>query len=194
MSAARAVRSSLLALALACLPQALAAQIFTPTYMSARTQSSLGVYLADLDPGDFAAEAILRSNFGGYELGIRGGVMDYGETDLTLGVEYRNPIALIAAPIDVAVTAGAQALIGDAEAWGAQVGLSFGATVVPGPFSLTPYVHPRVAYIDYGGVDDTDLLAEIGADIGFAQGLTLRIALGLDDVSSDWGLGLSWAR
>ena len=195
MSVARAVRSSLVALALACIPQVVAAQIFTPTFMSPRTGGSLGGYISDI--GDFAAEGILRANFGGYDLGVRGGIVDFGEdTDLTLGGEYRNPISLGVAPLDVAVTAGAQALFGDADVWGAQVGASLGATVVPGAFSLTPYIHPRIAFIDYGGESDieTELIGEVGVDFGFTGGLALRFAAALDDVGADWGLGLSWAR
>jgi hypothetical protein len=193
MSAARFGWLSLLALAL--LPQLASAQLFTPTFQSPRAGASLGGYLSDLDGGDFAAEAILRQDFGGYELGLRGGILDFDdETDLTLGVEYRNPVILTAAPLDLAVTAGAQALFGDADVWGAQAGLSLGATIVPGAFSLTPYVHPRVAFIDTRGGNDVELLAEIGADLGFADGLVVHLAIGLDEVNSDWGVGVSWRR
>ena len=39
---------------------------------------------------------------------------------------------------------------------------------------------------------DSDLLAEIGADFDFVGGLSARVAVGLDDQGSDWGIGISW--
>ncbi|MBW3629253.1 MAG: hypothetical protein KY464_08150, partial [Gemmatimonadetes bacterium] len=104
------------------------------------------------------------------------------------------PIIFGTAPIDVAVTAAAQALIGDADWLGLQAGLSLGTTLVPGSFSVSPYVHPRLAFIDSPGGDgfDSDLLAEIGADFEFGNRAAVRLAIGLDDVGADWGLGFSW--
>lgn len=194
MSFVRYGRLAVAAIAIAIAPEVAGAQIFTPTFLSPRAGGSVGGYLSDI--GDFGAEGILRSDFGGYDLGIRAGIIDGADADVTLGAEYRNPIVLGSAPLDLAVTAGAQAVFGGSDIWGAQVGLSLGATVVPGAFSLTPYIHPRVAFVDYGAASDleAELLGEVGVDIGFAEGLAVRFAAALDDVGADWGVGLAWSR
>jgi hypothetical protein len=187
-------RTLLLALALALLPQAVAAQVFTPTFLAPRQGSSLGVYASDFDVGDLAVEGILRRGFGTFDLGLRAGIVDAGGADFTIGGEYRNPISVGTAPIDLAVTGGAQALIGDADVVGLQAGVTLGTTIVPGTFAFSPYVHPRIAFIDGPGEDgfDSDLLAEIGADFTLANRAAIRLAIGLDDVGADWGIGFSW--
>jgi hypothetical protein len=184
----------LLALALALLPHAVAAQVFTPTYMGPRQGGSLGVYLADYDPGDLAVEGILRQGFGTFDLGLRGGVVDAGGSLLTIGGEYRNPLALGTAPVDIAVTGGAQALIGDSDWLGLQAGLTIGSTFRAPSLAFSPYVHPRIAFVEGPGDDgfEGDLLAEIGADFDFASRLAIRLAIGLDDTGADWGIGISW--
>ena len=60
--------------------------------------------------------------------------------------------------------------------------------------SVSPYVHPRIAFIDSPGEDgfESDLLAEIGADFNFASRVAIRLAIGLDDTGADWGIGLAW--
>lgn len=187
-------RIALASLAMAVSPLVAHAQIFTPTFMAPRPGNSVGVYLSDFDRGDFAVEGILRRNLGQFELGLRGGIVDAGGTDITLGAEYRNPVSLGTAPVDLAFTGGVQALIGDADWLGAQAGLTIGHTLVPGSFSITPYLHPRVALIDYPFLDGAELevLAELGADIQLAGGVAIRFAVGLDDVAPDWGIGISW--
>ena len=187
-------RTLLLTLALALLPGALAAQVFTPTFLAPRQGGSTGVYVSDFDIGDLAVEGILRQSFGTFDLGLRAGIVDAPGADFTIGGEYRNPIAVGTAPIDLSVTGGAQALIGDADYIGLQAGVTIGTTIVPGSFAVSPYIHPRVAFVDGPGEDgfDSDLLAEIGADFLLANRVAIRLAIGLDDVGSDWGLGLSW--
>lgn len=183
-----------LTLALALLPQLAAAQVFTPTFLAPRQGGSTGVYVSDYDVGDLAVEGIFRRGFGSFDLGLRAGVVDAGGTDFTIGGEYRNPLVFGTAPVDVAVTAAAQALIGEADWLGLQAGVSLGTTLVPGSFSVTPYVHPRLAFIgEPGGAGlDSDLLAEIGADFELGNRAAVRLAIGLDDVGADWGLGFSW--
>ena len=188
------VRSLLLTLALTLLPHALEAQIFTPTFLAPRQGASTGIYISDFDVGDLAVEGILRRGFGSFDLGLRAGLVDAAGTDLTIGGEYRNPIRVGTAPIDVSVTGAAQALIGDADWIGLQAGISLGMTLVPATFSVSPYIHPRLAFINGPGGDglESDLLAEIGADFELGNRAVVRLAIGLDDVGADWGLGFSW--
>jgi hypothetical protein len=179
---------------------AASAQIFTPTYQAPASSSDIGIYLSD-GPGEFALEGIMRRAFGGYDLGFRAGVADTDGASLLLGIDFRNPLSLGTAPLDLAFTAGAQGLLGGPSGFGAQAGLSVGHTFVPegGGFTFTPYLHPRLAMVDSpsDALDDfsLELLADVGADFGFTSGLVLRLGVTIGDIpgSGDgWGVGLVW--
>ena len=170
------------------------AQVFTLPFMAPQSESSLGVYLSDY--GDLALEGIARGNYGGFNLGLRGGIVDAGDlTGVTIGGELRNPLSVGTAPLDLAFTAGIQGLLGDFEGLGVQAGLSLGHTFVPdqGGFRFTPYIHPRVAFVDPGEPADGDLevLADIGFDLDFASNLSLRFGANVGD-GADWGIGVAW--
>lgn len=169
------------------------AQVITLPFMSPQTENSLGLYLSDF--GDLTLEGIARGDLGGFNLGVRGGIVDVGDdTGITIGGELRNPLELGTAPIDLAFTAGIQALLGDLDGIGVQAGLTFGHTFVPeqGTVRFTPYLHPRIAYADYGGGDgDVELLADVGFDLDFGTNLSLRFGANLGD-GADWGIGLAW--
>jgi hypothetical protein len=166
------------------------AQVFTPSYQAPVVMNDLGVYLSD-SPGDLTLEGIYRSG----PLGLRVGYVDAEPEGLiSLGGEVRVPLT---APIDVAFTAGAQGLLGDANALGLQAGLSLGERFVNPGVALTPYIHPRIALIDGFASDDdfeAELLAELGLDAEFSQNLILRLSIGLSDVSPNVGIGLAWRR
>lgn len=177
--------------ALAMTAGAADAQVFTPSYQSPVIMNDLGVYISD-GPGDLALEGIWR----GGPLGLRIGFVDAADDDLlSIGGELRAPVA--DAPIDVAFTAGGQALLGDFDAFGVQGGVSVGQRFVTTGVALTPYIHPRIALIDgFGENDDmeAELLAELGLDAEFASNLIFRLNLRLSDGSPDVGVGLAWRR
>jgi hypothetical protein len=172
-------------------------QVFTPSYQAPRPSNDVGIYLAD-GPGEFSVEALLRRNFGGYDIGLRGGIADTPEVSVILGADLRSPVSLGTAPIDVAFTAGIQTLLGDVTRFGLQGGLSFGHTFTPeGGFTITPYIHPRLGLIDNGAPAPADgmeaeLLADIGFDFRMASGLVLRVGIPLSDPGAGWGIGLAW--
>lgn len=170
-------------------------QVFTPTYQEPRPSNDLGIYVSD-GPGDFAVEGILRRNFGGYDLGLRGGIADTEGVSALLGLDLRSPLSLGTDPIDVSLTAGIQTMLGDVTALGFQGGLSLGHTFVPeGGFAITPYIHPRIALVDVGAPDsgfDAELLADFGFDFRMRSGLVLRLGVALSDLGGDWGIGLAW--
>lgn len=182
------------AAALALGGEAAGAQVFTPTYLAPRVSSDLGVYVSD-GPGDLAIEGIWRRAMaGGSGLGLRLGFADAdGGTALLAGIDYRSPLALAGtAPVDLALTLGGQAALGEAEGFGAQVGLSVGYTFTTPELSVTPYIHPRLAFISVeGGDDGIEPLADLGIDLGFAPNLSLRFGANLGD-GADWGIGLAW--
>lgn len=174
--------------------QSARAQIFTPTFMAPRSGSDLGLYLND-GPGDFSLEGIWRRDLGGYDLGLRGGIGSVADDAAVLiGAELRNPLSVTDVPIDLAFTAGVQAALSSYSAAGVQVGLSAGHTFVPGDFSVTPYIHPRLALLS--GFRDSGLrarvLADIGFDFDFQPNLSFRIGFGLGRETADWGIGLAW--
>lgn len=168
------------------------AQVFTPTFTSPRLLNELGVYLSD-GPGDLAVEGIWR----GGPLGLRVGYVDVAGGALSVGAEIRSPLPIQGAPLGLALTAGAQGLLGDADAVGIQGGLTAGYTFrAPGMF-ITPYLHPRIGMVNsFGGNNDWDLevLADIGADVEFWTNLVIRLGINLSDIGSNWGVGLAWRR
>jgi hypothetical protein len=173
-----------------------AAQVFTPTFQSTRRGGSdIGLYLSD-GPGDLAVEGLWRRNFGTGDLGLRAGFADAGDGYVLLGADWRQPLALGTAPVDLALTFGAQGALGDVSGIGAQVGLDFGHTFAQPEVTITPYVHPRLALVSAlgdNGDAELDVLADIGADFDFAPNLSLRVGVNLGD-GADWGIGLAWRR
>lgn len=168
------------------------AQVFTPSYQAPVVMNDLGVYLSDA-PGDMALEAIYRAG----PIGLRVGYVD-AEPDglISVGGELRAPI-LERSPLDVSFTAGAQGLIGDADALGLQAGLTIGHRFVNPGLAVTPYIHPRIALVDDLAEDgewETELLADLGLDAEFSQNLIFRLSVGVSERSPDVGVGLAWRR
>ena len=176
------------------------AQVFTPPYMSPVPGNDFGVYVSDL--GEVGIEGIWRRmSRGGADVGIRVGYADVGEDGALLGgIELRNPVVLAGAPIGLAFTAGAQGMAGGPYLLGGQVGFSVGQALPAGTFTVTPYIHPRLAVMmDFDGEEfesEVDVLADVGADFTFSGGVTLRLDLNLAGATlgggADFGLGLAW--
>jgi len=188
-----------LALPAALLAGTAQAQVYSPPFMSPVPGSDFGVYVSDV--GELGIEGIWRRVSRGGDIGLRAGYADRGDGALMLGIEMRNPVVLAGAPIGLAFTAGAQGIIGENPLVGGQVGFSAGQPLPAGTFTVTPYIHPRLAVLASPGGDDNgleedddielDVLADIGADVSFASGVSLRIDFNLADGAS-WGLGLAW--
>jgi hypothetical protein len=168
------------------------AQVFTPTFTSPRPVNELGIGLSS-GPGDLAIEGIWR----GGQLGLRVGYVDAADGLLSIGAEVRSPLPVTGAPLGLAFTAGGQALVGDIDAAGVQTGLSAGYTFMGNGMAFTPYMHPRVGMINHlGGNSDWDfeVMADIGADLEFANNLLLRLGINVGDVGASWGVGIGWRR
>ncbi|MGH7458027.1 MAG: hypothetical protein ACREKN_02945 [Longimicrobiaceae bacterium] len=189
-----------LALAAVAAPAA-EAQIFTPGYASPRSVGDLGLYLSDGPGGplggDFAVEGIFRQDVGGYDVGLRAAVADADTTGTRalLGADLRSPFTIEGVPVEFAFTSGIQANLGEGGSeLGSTAGLTAGYTFVPGTISFTPYLNPRVAFIGGSGRDDLDIevLADLGVDVFFSQGVAFRLGFGLGEPVAHWGLGVSW--
>lgn len=173
-----------------------AAQLFTPSFLAPARAGDLGVYLSSgiADDG-FAVEGIWRRGFGAYDLGLRAGVADVGDAALLVGAEYRNPLEIGTAPIDVSVTGGAQVVVGSESGLGVQAGATLGHTFVTPGLTVTPYLHPRLGLMDpIGAAEDVslELLADLGVDLTVPAGLVVRVGLGFADETATLGIGLSW--
>jgi hypothetical protein len=172
------------------------AQVFTPSFMGPTSSGDVGVYVSD--GAGTAIEGIWRQRSrSGYDLGLRAGFMDVGDGALTVGGELRKPLQVEGSPIALAVTGSAQGVFGDGNAIGLAAGLTAGHTFVPGTFTVTPYLHPRIALAkSLEGSSDfkADALVDLGLDFGVQPNLAVRLSLGLSSASPDWGIGLAWRR
>lgn len=192
-----------LALGAALIAGTAQAQVFSPPFQSPIPASDFGVYVSDV--GEIGVEGIWRRPArGGSDIGIRAGYADVGDGALMLGLETRNPVVLAGAPIGLAFTAAGQGVVGEGTTLlGGQVGFSAGQRIPAGNFSVTPFIHPRLALVadladDDDGIDDDndidlDVRADIGADFDFAAGLSLRLDFNLAD-GANWGIGLAWRQ
>jgi hypothetical protein len=179
------------------------AQVFSLPFQSPIPANDFGVYVSDI--GDVAVEGIWRRpSRGGADIGIRAGYADLGDGALMVGLETRSPVVLAGAPIGLAFTAAGQGIIGEGTTLlGGQVGFSAGQRIPAGNFSVTPFIHPRLALVanladDDDGIDDDnevelDVRADVGADLDFAAGFSLRIDVNLAEGAS-WGIGLAWRQ
>ncbi|MEX2583909.1 MAG: hypothetical protein WD766_11575 [Gemmatimonadota bacterium] len=167
------------------------AQVFTPSFLAPRSSSDIGVYLSD-GPGAFALEGIWRRAAGSYDLGLRVGVADTDDASLLVGGEIRNPIST-GAPLDLAVSGTAQALLGDVSGAGFLVGLILGGTFGDSQLTFTPYIHPRAGLVEFVGDGfDLELVADAGLDIRVGSDLEVRFGFAIDDLPGDWGVGVAW--
>jgi hypothetical protein len=179
------------------------AQVFSLPFQSPIPANDFGVYVSDI--GDVAVEGIWRRpSRGGADIGIRAGYAGLGDGALMVGLETRSPVVLAGAPIGLAFTAAGQGIIGEGTTLlGGQVGFSAGQRIPAGNFSVTPFIHPRLALVanladDDDGIDDDnevelDVRADVGADLDFAAGLSLRIDINLAK-GANWGIGLAWRQ
>jgi hypothetical protein len=168
------------------------AQVFTPTFTSPRLLNEMGVYLSS-GPGDLAVEGIWR----GGPLGLRVGFADVAGGALIIGGELRSPLMITGAPLGLAFTAGAQALVGDDSGIGIQGGLTAGHTFMSPGLAITPYMHPRIGAVNRIGPGDEwglEVMADVGVDFEFNPNIVLRLGVNLGSIGADWGVGLGWRR
>ncbi len=191
------------ALTLSILAAPAAAQWDSPTFFSPRAADDLGVYLIFPDPGDLGIVGIWRQT-GNIDLGVRAGFVDFGrDTGFLIGAELFGPVNIFppGTPLRAAWMTGVGATFDGVTYLRIPLGLSLGATLASGSgFTLTPYIHPRVAFdvfsFDVGDdreETETELNVDVdlGADIGLGRSFILRFGatFGESDVV---GIGLAW--
>ena len=140
------------------------------------------------------------------QLEFDAGVLDpdgNADVQLLLGGSYARQLARASTdmPLDLLLTVGANALVGDTFLLEIPVGVSVGHRFqLDGPLAITPYLHPRVG-LQYcsecgeGGDSDTDLGVsfDLGADFAVSPRLSLRASfLFGDDDANAIGFGVAW--
>ena len=167
------------------------AQVFTPTYTSPRLVNEFGVNVSDY-PGNLGVEGIWR----GGPLGLRVGYANEDSGILSIGGEFRAPLQLSDAPLGLALTAAAQGLVAEQNAIGVQTGLTAGYTFMAPGIGVTPYIHPRVGYINDRGMDGFEFqaLADVGVDAEFYNNMLVRVGVSLGELGSTWGVGVGFRR
>lgn len=160
-------------LALSAAP--LAAQAWdAPTFLAPEPADDLGAYFVDPEGGDWGLVGIWRQS-GDVHLGLRAGILDVADDlGVALGAEawdvvLRGPEDL---PVEAAWTLGFGATISDATLLRVPVGVTIGGAFEAEGWTLTPYVHPRLAIDVVADNDETD------TDLAFTTDLGANLALG----------------
>ena len=185
------ISSAVLVALLALAASGAHAQVFSPTFQAPYQSNDVGLYLSDFED-ELGIEGILRRSMGSYDLGFRLGLV---EDAVLLGLDARNPLSVAGtAPLALALTFGGQAALGDANVFGAQVGLSIGhAFVLPGA-TVTPYIHPRAAVFFGEGDSEFEPLADVGFDVALRPNFIVRFGANLTGEPADFGIGVALRR
>lgn len=189
-------------IALAALVRPAAAQTWdTPTFFAPGPHDEIGVYLIDPDGGDVGLMGIWRQS-GRINLGIRAGFGGRsGDHTTIVGAEFSGPLVTAggAQPFAVSWSTGVGAAFDGITWFRVPAGVSVGINI-PGPsFTLTPYVHPRLALDIFSyssdNRDDTDVELnadfDIGADLAVGAAWTFRLGITRGD-SDVIGVGAAY--
>jgi len=195
----RSVHITMIALVLSA--SAAAAQAtFTPSYNApyrAFETHEFGGTFSFPDGGrDFAIEGQYRFGHKKFDIGMRGGLIDYENgSDFVIGIEGRGRVLDHETnnfPLDGAIVIG----LGTAEfdAWTVpSAGLSLGRRVNLEGFSFIPYGQPTM-FLFTNGDTDVEFGLGLGADFRVGELLDLRVSLGLFDGPEGLAVSLVWVR
>ncbi len=136
------------------------------------------------------------------QLGLDAGIIDIDGSDvhLLIGGNYARQLARASndLPLDLLLTVGANAIVGDHFWLDIPVGISLGHRFpLEGGLAITPYLHPRVGleYVRVNDNSDTDLgvAFDLGVDFEVSPRLSIRgtFMFGSDDRDAI-GIGLAW--
>jgi hypothetical protein len=183
--------------------QASAQASFTPSYNApyrAFESHEFGGTLSFPDgAADFALEGQYRFGQGRYDIGLRGGFIDYDgdrSSDVILGAEARFRVIDHTQqnfPLDGAVVIGVGTA--DFDVWAIPAaGLSLGRRVDLDGFSFIAYGQPTLFLTTGYGDTDIDFGLGLGADFKVGQALDLRSSFGLADGPGGVAFSLVWIR
>jgi hypothetical protein len=195
---------TLAAVALAVSAATAAAQAtFTPSYNApyrAFAQREFGATFSFPDGSrDFALEGQFRFGYKKFDIGLKGGVLDYdgdAGSDVILGIEGRGRVLDHTQnnfPFDGAIVIG----VGTAgfDSWTIpSAGLSLGRRVDLDGFSFILYGQPTMFI--FSGNDNTDVKFGLGfgGDFRVGNALDLRVSAGVFDGPEGLAVSLVWVR
>lgn len=176
---------------------------FTPSFNApyrAFDQREFGATFSFPDGGrDFALEGQFRFGYKKFDIGLRGGILDYdgdAGSDIVLGVEGRGRVidhTQGSFPLDGAIVIG----VGTAnfDLWTIpSAGLSLGRRVDLDGFSFVLYGQPTMFI--FSGNDNTDVKFGLGfgGDFKVGKALDLRVSAGVFDGPEGLAVSLVWVR
>lgn len=197
---ARSLRLAVVGLVLSATVAA-AQATFTPSYNApyrAFEAHEFGGTFSFPDGGrDFAIEGQYRFGHGRFDVGLRGGLIDFdaGGSDVVLGIEGRGRVLDHTQgqfPLDGAVVIG----VGTSEfdVWTVpSAGLSLGRRVDLDGFSFVAYGQPTL-FVFTNGDTDLEFGLGLGGDFKVGQALDLRVSVGLFDGPEGLAVSLVWVR
>lgn len=176
---------------------------FTPSYNApyrAFEHHEFGGTFSFPDGGrDYAIEGQYRFGQGRFDIGLRGGIIDYdGDlgSDVLLGVEGRGRVldhTTGTFPLDGAIVLGVGTA--DFDAWTVPSGgLSLGRRVDLEGFSFVAYGQPTLFIFSGNGETDVKFGLGLGADFKVGKALDLRTSFGLFDGPEGVAVSLVWVR
>ena len=174
---------------------------FTPSYNApyrAFQEREFGATLSLPDGGrDFAIEGQFRFGYKKFDIGLRGGLIDYeAGSDIILGVEGRGRVfdhTQSDFPLDGAIVIGVGTA--DFDAWTVpSAGLSLGRRVDLDGFSFVLYGQPTMFIFSGGGNTDVKFGLGFGGDFKVGRALDLRVSAGVFDGPEGIAASLVWVR
>lgn len=171
----------------------------SPFMVAPNTPAGWGVYLVDPSPGDgIGILSTFRPSAGGGGLGYRLGLAEGRRDDLAVygGIDMSGYLIRRSGdfPLDVVWLLGAGLGAGDDVVVSFPLGAALGRDFQADGVWFNPYLGPRVVLdANFGDDDDLDLRlsVDLGFDISFDPGWTIRFAGTLGDASA-LAIGLSF--
>ena len=166
------------------------------TYRAFGTHEFGGILSFPDGASDFAVEGVYRFASGAWDVGIKGGIIDAGNTAFIAGVEGRLRVMDHTQqdfPLDGAVVIGLGTF--DFDAWVVpSAGLSLGRNVQLEDFSFTAYGQPTLFLTTGGGDTNFDFGLGLGVDFQIAEAVDLRTSFGLVDGPEGFSFAFVWVR
>jgi hypothetical protein len=186
---------------------AAAQETATPVFKSPYRSFTSSEYGASFsDPGstaDWALEGFYGYGRERWDIGLRAGLMDFGEeTGFMVGASARTRVLQSSEsfPLDGALTLGIGGLFSDDfTSFFIPIGVSLGRRVMleGSETSFVPYLHPVVVPVlgDDVGEDDVLLALGLGVDIKFSRSFDIRVAGAIgDDLYEGVSVGIAFIR
>jgi len=168
-----------------------------PFFVPPRAGTGWGLALLDPAPGDLGVLGFWRGRSG--TIGLRGGLAERGDDELSAfaGIDWAGPLVRRSSdfPLDLDWIIGAGLSAGDEILLSFPFGVTLGAAFAAESVAFGPYLSPRLVLDAWTGDDrppndrpgrrrdrlDLELAVDLGLDVAFDPGWTLRFGATLGD-------------